>query len=453
MEDRGAHTREDPRVYGRAVAAYLAGDAAHGSGVRLETVVGENAIGVGMHFEPTFGHGGATLSSDSSRLPATVRQHVRRRIAFIDYLPTHYRRGLYEELSRRMAADFYFYADERERYWNRKLSLVRNGEFHRVEMRRLRIAGEPLMPGVVRTLRSERYDAVIKSLNGRLMLPLTYLTARSRGVAFVLWTGMWYHPRTTFHCLSRLPTESLYRRADAIVSYGEHVRRFVTETRGVDPVKVFVAGQAVDATRFAAVEPRFDKGVAEILYVGQFEERKGLGFLLNAFSMLRAEGLSARLRLIGNGSLEEAIRRRAASDDAIELGGHVDQDHLPGHLAAARCLVLPSITTSLDREPWGLVCNEAMHAGIPVVASDAVGAAAGGLVRDGRNGFVVPERNAEALAAAVRPLVLDPALAREMGEKARTDVSAFNHQRMADGFEAAVEHAIAARSGRSATSR
>jgi glycosyltransferase involved in cell wall biosynthesis len=409
------------------------------------------------------GHGGAVniavqkggCSAEESHgivrpgpLPATAIRHVRRRIAFIDYFPTHYRRGLYEELSRRMTADFYFYADERERYWNRKLPLVQDGDFRRVELRRLRIAGEPFMPGIVGTLRRERYDAVVKSLNGRVMLPLTYLTAQSRGVAFVLWTGMWFHPRTVFHRISRLPTESLYRHADAIVAYGEHVRRFVALTRGVDADKVYVAGQAVDAAPFAAVEPRFDKTVAEILYVGQFEERKGLAFLLDAFDRLRREGLPARLRLIGNGSMEEAIRRKGACNDAIELVGHVAQHDLPAHLARARCLVLPSITTSLDREPWGLVCNEAMHAGIPVVASDAVGAAAGGLVRDGRNGFVVPEKSAEALAGALRRLVADARVAEEMGASARTDVRVFDHRRMADGFEAAIDHAITARSGR-----
>ena len=52
---------------------------------------------------------------------------VRRRIAFIDYFATHYRRRLYEELARRMDVDFYFFADERERYWNRKIPLVARG--------------------------------------------------------------------------------------------------------------------------------------------------------------------------------------------------------------------------------------------------------------------------------------------------------------------------------------
>jgi hypothetical protein len=49
---------------------------------------------------------------------------VGRHIAFIDYLATHYRRRLYEELAQRMDVDFYFFADERERYWNRKIPLV-----------------------------------------------------------------------------------------------------------------------------------------------------------------------------------------------------------------------------------------------------------------------------------------------------------------------------------------
>ena len=86
-----------------------------------------------------------------------------------------------------------------------------------------------------------------------------------------------------------------------------------------------------------------------------------------------------------------------------------------------------------------------MHAGLPVVATDAVGAAAGGLVEDGRNGFVVPEGDASALAVALGRLAEDPALAERLGDQAREDVGRFTHSAMADAFEAAVEHAVAAR--------
>ena len=253
---------------------------------------------------------------------------------------------------------------------------------------------------------------------------------------------MWHHPRTGFHKLSRPLTEHIYRSAEAIVAYGEHVKRFVVDTSGVDPGKVYVAGQAVEPEPFAAVQKAND-GSAEVLFVGQFEERKGLVHLLEAFAA--QPDLPAKLRLIGNGSLEPQLSRHAAQDPRIELVGYVPQEDLPGELARSRCLVLPSITTDLAREPWGLVVNEAMHTGLPVVATDAVGAAAGGLVEDGRNGFVVPECDALSMAEAVRRLVLELTLAARMGAQARRDVRRFDYKAMADAFEAAIEHAIAAR--------
>jgi glycosyltransferase involved in cell wall biosynthesis len=368
---------------------------------------------------------------------------MRRRIAFIDYFATHYRKSLYEELARRMEVDFYFFADERERYWNRRIPLVESGDFRRVDLPRYRLAGQAVMPRLAVELSSRHYDAVVKSLNGKLMLPLVYTASRVRHVPFVLWTGMWLHPRTPFHRATQPLTEHVYRSVEAIVAYGEHVKRFLVQDSAVDPDKVFVAGQAVDSARLTHVRPDYD-GVAAALFVGQFEERKGLADLLTAFAAL-TDLPDVRLRLVGNGSLEEMVAQHASRDARIEVVGYVPQEQLPAQLARVRCLVLPSITTELDREPWGLVVNEAMHAGVPVIATDTVGAAAGGLVEDGRNGFVVPEYRPSALAAALRRLLSDPSLAARLGERARHDVARFTHAAMADAFEAAVEHAIAVR--------
>jgi glycosyltransferase involved in cell wall biosynthesis len=254
---------------------------------------------------------------------------------------------------------------------------------------------------------------------------------------------MWAHPETAAHRFSRPLTDAVYRGADAIVVYGEHVREFVLQTRGVEPEKVFVAGQAVDATRFRDVEPRRNGEVPEILYIGQFEERKGLDYLLDAAASL--QDVRFVLRLVGNGTQEPEIRARAATLDNVELVGHVLQADLPGELARSRCVVLPSVTTALDKEPWGLVINEAMHSGLAVVATDGVGAAAGGLVRDGENGFIVPERDPAALAVALRRLVTEPDLAGRMGQQGRVDAGAFTHDRMAGAFVDAVDYATATR--------
>jgi glycosyltransferase involved in cell wall biosynthesis len=367
---------------------------------------------------------------------------MRPRITFIDYFPPHYRQGLYEEIARETEADFYFFSDERERWQDSKIPAVWEGDYRRVDLRRFRIAGQAVLPGIVLALGAKRYDAVVKSLNGKLMLPLTFVTAKLRKVPFVLWTGMWFHPTTLTHRLSRPLTEAIYRRADAIVCYGEHVKRFVTQVSGVTSDKVFVAGQAVNSRPFESVSAIPADGVPEVVFIGQLKPYKGVTTLIDAWARL---GSPAKLRIVGNGPLESTVRERAAGRDDVEMLGLVGQEELPAVLARARCLVLPSETTELDREPWGLVVNEAMHAGLPVVASDAVGAAAGGLVRDGQNGFVVPEANPDALAGALRRLVDDRELALKLGEAARRDVQAFNYERMAGAFRAAVEHAMLAR--------
>jgi glycosyltransferase involved in cell wall biosynthesis len=99
---------------------------------------------------------------------------------------------------------------------------------------------------------------------------------------------------------------------------------------------------------------------------------------------------------------------------------------------------VPSIPTRTFREPWGLVVNEAMNRGLPVIASDAVGAAAGGLVHDGHNGLIVPAGDPVALAAALRKLAGDASLRAHLGAAGREDVSAYTHEAWAGGFSEAL---------------
>jgi glycosyltransferase involved in cell wall biosynthesis len=97
-------------------------------------------------------------------------------------------------------------------------------------------------------------------------------------------------------------------------------------------------------------------------------------------------------------------------------------------------VTLPSIPTPRFREPWGLVCNEALHQATPVVATDAVGAVAGGLVRDGETGLVVPAGDAAALASAITRLLDDAALRERLGTAGRTALAGHTHELQADAF-------------------
>jgi glycosyltransferase involved in cell wall biosynthesis len=298
--------------------------------------------------------------------------------------------------------------------------------------------------GAVRLAASGRYRAVISGLGGRLALPGAYLAARARGVPFVLWATIWEHPRTVAHALSYLPTRHLYRAADAVMTYGEHVSRYVEAHRGSGD-RVFVAPQAVDVHHFGApvgdeerAAARARAGAAEadllVLFCGRLETEKGIGVLLEAW---RRAGLGrdATLALAGDGPLRAHV---AASVPDAGLLGVVPPGDLPALYSAADLLVLPSIRTATFTEPWGLVVNESMLQGTPVIASDAVGAAAGGLVREGRNGAVFPAGDAEELAAQLTRLAADAELRARLGEQARADAMALTPAAWADGARAAL---------------
>jgi glycosyltransferase involved in cell wall biosynthesis len=133
------------------------------------------------------------------------------------------------------------------------------------------------------------------------------------------------------------------------------------------------------------------------------------------------------------------------TEPGVRLLGQVDAADLPALYAAADVLVLPSVQTASFLEPWGLVVNESMLQGTPVIASDAVGAAVGGLVRDGRNGFVVPAGDPDALATRLRALAGSPELRIELGATGREDAAALTPAAWAAGMSAALAAAGAGR--------
>jgi glycosyltransferase involved in cell wall biosynthesis len=284
-----------------------------------------------------------------------------------------------------------------------------------------------------RQTRAGRYRAVVHGLGGRLSLPATYAAARRQKIPFVLWASLWSHPRTPAHALSWLPTRHLYKSADAVVTYGPHVSRYVEEHRGARG-DVFEAPQAVSAAEFGAeVAPRKLTDGFALLFVGRLEREKGIETLREAW---RIAGLAddAKLILAGDGPI-------TPSGPHIEALGRVPRADLPALYAGADALVLPSIRTATFLEPWGLVVNEAMHQGTPVIASDAVGAVAGGLVRDGRNGLVFPAGDARALATRIQAMAADRGLRERLGSAAHQDVQPYSETAWVRGMQAALEAA------------
>jgi glycosyltransferase involved in cell wall biosynthesis len=287
---------------------------------------------------------------------------------------------------------------------------------------------------------SGRYRAVVCSTAGRVAPAAAWLGARRSRVPLIVWASLWAHPLTPAHALTYLPVRALYRSADAIVTYGAHVSEYV---RAKGARNVHVAPQSVDNEFWAAPAetPVTPDGWAQaqvrFLFAGRPEPEKGLSVLLRAWTQA-ALGPNAALLLAGVGSrLRTSVRRQARQARGVVSLARLDAPRLRSLYAACDVLVVPSIRTRNFREPWGLVINEAMNQRVPVIASDAVGAVAGGLVRDRANGLVVPAADAGALADAITRLAGDRDLRERLGATGAQDVRAFSHDAWAEGFSAA----------------
>lgn len=225
--------------------------------------------------------------------------------------------------------------------------------------------------------------------------------------------------------LFRLRLERLKARTAAFVCISENAKARLL-ARGFPAEKTFALPIGTDVI---APAPRETAGEG-IVFAGRFAEMKGIFTLLDAVRILRAEGFSAPVTLVGDGPLRAQVARAAAGIEGLIIPGWLEQEPLRAAMAGARALCVPSlITAGGESEGLPSVAVEAMGLGVPVVASDE--ARTEGLVRDGETGLIVPARDPRALAAALGTLLLAPETAAAMGAAAQAHV--------ADHFNAAVQ--------------
>jgi glycosyltransferase involved in cell wall biosynthesis len=151
----------------------------------------------------------------------------------------------------------------------------------------------------------------------------------------------------------------------------------------------------------------------DLLYSGQLIERKGVDTLIQAFVTVAHDVPNLRLQILGNGPDKGKLKDLIPSDlkERVIFFGHKEPAELPALFANADLFCLPS-----RHDGWGVVVNEAIGAGLPVISTDAVGAALD-MVKDGENGLMTPAGDADALAAALRKISEDGAR-REMTKAA-----------------------------------
>lgn len=307
-------------------------------------------------------------------------------------------------------------------------------------------------PEVWREVRSGGYDAVLLHGYVHAVNVLAWLAAWSRGIP-VLMRSETHLGLQRVRWRRRLRDWGLsmaYRRADGFLAIGSANLSYY-RSLGIPTNRIFNVPYTVDNDRFmaaAALSPAVRAGVREtyglpadvpvVLYASKLTRRKHPDVLVRAMAAVRARGVRAALFVVGTGELEAEVCELAASLGLTDVifGGFVNQRELPRVYAAADVFVLPS-----ENEPWGLIVNEVMCAGLPVVVSAEVGCVPD-LVRDGVNGIRVKARDVEGLASALERLLTDESLRARMGRASLKIIEGWSYAQCRDGVLSALEACV-----------
>jgi glycosyltransferase involved in cell wall biosynthesis len=303
-------------------------------------------------------------------------------------------------------------------------------------------------PAIISALRKERYDAIWVHGHNHLTYLFAYAAAKSAGTA--IFTRGETHlllQRSAWKRILRRPLMNVfYAQCDACLAIGTRNTDFY-RNHGVSDEKIFSVPYTVDNEHFMrladASRPclpaiREKLGLAPdlpvVLYASKFTRRKHPLDLLQAKSNLQRQNLDCAVLMIGAGEEEPGLREYVQTQGLrdVHFLGFRNQSELPGLYALADIFVLPS-----ENEPWGLIINEVMCAGVAVVATDEIGAVAD-LVREGDNGLLYSARDVNQLTARLASLLRDPEGCRRMGERSREIISGWSYEQCVQGVKEAL---------------
>lgn len=359
------------------------------------------------------------------------------RVHLLTNLPAPYRLPVFAELGKHVTLTVCFgRAAASDRQWQ-AAPLPSHVTSHALSYRSIRLPGIEFTwnPGYGRYLTRHPADIYIAGENFTDLLAVTTAcrAARRQRKPFILWSEAIDTPYAKGHPASSAYRRWLYRHTDAFLAYGSRAQAFL-EARGAPASRIVQGWQVIPPEQLpppSRTRQQLGLNAAPlILAVGYLTRRKGFDLLIRAFQRLTQP---AQLAIVGDGPERPQLTQMAANQPNIHFTGHLDGAEKSSWYAAADLFVLPT-----RHDPWGLVVNEAMAFGLPVVVTDAAGCAAD-LVKG--NGRVVPAENVPALTHAMDELLANKPLRQVMGKLSQELIKPYNVQNAAAAFLQAIHMA------------
>jgi glycosyltransferase involved in cell wall biosynthesis len=301
-----------------------------------------------------------------------------------------------------------------------------------------------MAPDLWKHVRNERYDALWLHGHNFAAHHVAFAAAKSIGAPVLMRaeTHLGLPSSTVKRLLRRPLMGAFYSACDGFLAIGSANKAYY-RAMGVPDEKISLVPYSVDNARFMRMSRlttakrrlvRDKLGISQdrpaVLYASKFMQRKRPDDLIRAAQMLTAEGLAFDLVMVGSGDMDAELRELVATGGPRRtvFPGFINQQELPSVFGACDIFVLPS-----ENEPWGLIVNEAMCAGLPVVLSESIGCAPD-LLREGENGYGFKAGDIDALTTSLRRILMDADLRNSMSIKSLDIIAGWSHQKCLEGI-------------------
>lgn len=306
---------------------------------------------------------------------------------------------------------------------------------------------------LIALLSTNKYDVIVTSISLSPPTIISLALSKIKHKKCILWIEEWSQSKSkflvskfTFFDLRNFLKRQVFQNVDSIVVEGTAQWKYAISL-GVPDKKLFFSNHCgIDYSSVSFENLKQKLRIGEnlvILYVGRISEIKGVDVLIKAYSEIERERKDVHLVLIGDGSFRpfcETLVKKLKLEHVLFLGDVVGEA-LASNYRMADIFVLPSCTRPFG-DGWGLVINEAMSVGLPIVTTDAVGAAED-LVKNGFNGYVVKNGDVTELYLALKKILEDELLRKSMGQNSEKLFREFNDfDKMFEGFKQSIEYSL-----------
>lgn len=299
--------------------------------------------------------------------------------------------------------------------------------------------------GLWRELRRFKPDAICMCGYHYLASIETLIYAKLRKIKIVLWAGSHLLSGFVKNPLTDFYKKTIIPRFDSYITYGTAAKEQIIDY-GARPQKIVGGCNTVDVEWFMSKCNEIqDNEISQIkkkylpqniLYVGEFIERKGVINLIAAFEKLGMDNVG--LILIGKGKEKDKYLKyiREHNVKNVFFGGFVQKEDIVKYYKLADVFVLPSFN-----EVWGLVVNEAMACGLAVISSTRAGVTRD-LVKDGKNGFSFNPNYIDELAEKLKTILGNNELRNKMGAKSREIIKDKTPRNYAESILKAIKYGL-----------